>query len=858
VPMEGGRLRSTSTGSQGAPLSPNLTRSPSETATQAFPLNDIDYESSAAAVAQELSNLQAIRRMSMNVDAADPDLPSFALGHGVPAKAPSPGADEDDDARLFWVPARLHPELAPKDYRSFVEDRVDRIRRRAGSDASVQEEGLERTRSAGGLQRQKSRLSRTIKSGVGYQDGAEILERKKSQSSKSLLDQSETTLQELETLVNDPAQIVRSFDREGPDSNGGPQSEADLPMPPPSLGLGLKRSTRTNYRNTSLRRGERISAGRRVPGRLSDDGARDSAVAGMQPAELEPLAGHGLVRSNTEPFTPTGESQSSAVVPQQALQHAASMDTLQQSFQDTHLQTSKPPPTSVGFQSRIASNGRTTAPMPARAIPQIIETPPPPNEEASPLPLPASQYNAIPQRSSSHEYSRNDQAQNAFGDRPTARPMYTKTGGFNRTLDDMASRPAMMIGANTRTDNVTFIPTLAESKLEKPEEKPEKRSDRKLRDRKDGDSSSTRKTSWNWLLKGEDKEKKEKEKEEKEAAKRRGKLVKVQSEKDIVRLDVLQTASEEHKTRESLVLSREDIKLDEERKKEGNRRSGGSEGKKEKEPGLFSSIFGGKKKGEKEAAKQNKANVERTLTPEPLSRLLRADIDFNWTRFSILEERAIYRMAHIKLANPRRALYSQVLLSNFMYSYLAKVQQMHPQIQIPQFVQQKQQQQSHQQMQQQQMQQQQEQQHQEQQYQQHMQAQQEQQMDLQNPNDEFAQWQRYQEVCAAKYNTTTNMSNTVSSMTENHRITTLTTCTTMAVMATHNPHLRHWHSPSLHRHLHQHTYSPGTSNTSPHRTWRQCRHIPIRASTPPTSTTKIQIINNSSSRIRGLMTIMTA
>ncbi|KAK6437058.1 hypothetical protein LTR95_006741 [Oleoguttula sp. CCFEE 5521] len=40
-------------------------------------------------------------------------------------------------------------------------------------------------------------------------------------------------------------------------------------------------------------------------------------------------------------------------------------------------------------------------------------------------------------------------------------------------------------------------------------------------------------------------------------------------------------------------------------------------------------------------------------------------------------------MAHIKLANPRRALYSQVLLSNFMYSYLAKVQMMHPQMQIP-------------------------------------------------------------------------------------------------------------------------------------------------------------------------------
>ncbi|KAL2166615.1 hypothetical protein VTG60DRAFT_2461 [Thermothelomyces hinnuleus] len=46
-------------------------------------------------------------------------------------------------------------------------------------------------------------------------------------------------------------------------------------------------------------------------------------------------------------------------------------------------------------------------------------------------------------------------------------------------------------------------------------------------------------------------------------------------------------------------------------------------------------------------------------------------------------------MAHIKLANPRRPLHSQVLLSNFMYSYLAKVQAMHPQLQIPTSPQQK-------------------------------------------------------------------------------------------------------------------------------------------------------------------------
>ncbi|RAZ24164.1 hypothetical protein DK853_50550, partial [Klebsiella oxytoca] len=33
-------------------------------------------------------------------------------------------------------------------------------------------------------------------------------------------------------------------------------------------------------------------------------------------------------------------------------------------------------------------------------------------------------------------------------------------------------------------------------------------------------------------------------------------------------------------------------------------------------------------------------------------------------------ERAIYRLSHLKLSDPGRELRQQVLLSNFMYSYL--------------------------------------------------------------------------------------------------------------------------------------------------------------------------------------------
>lgn len=119
---------------------------------------------------------------------------------------------------------------------------------------------------------------------------------------------------------------------------------------------------------------------------------------------------------------------------------------------------------------------------------------------------------------------------------------------------------------------------------------------------------------------------------------------------------------------------------DDDRRKEGSRKASGTEPKKEKEVGLFSSIFGG---GKKKANQDSPKKQARQASPEPRIRELKPDIDYNWTRFSILEERAIYRMAHIKLANPRRALYSQVLLSNFMYSYLAKVQQMHPHMALP-------------------------------------------------------------------------------------------------------------------------------------------------------------------------------
>jgi hypothetical protein len=244
-----GNSRDRQNGSGTATTAP-LERAPSDTATSPFPLNDIDYESSPAAVAQELSNLQALRRMSMDVAASgDPDLPSLSPA-GMPGMAPSSSDSEDDSSRLFWVPARLHPELAPQEFKSFLESKAEQIRRRSGelSSFSSQSSRSSSLDSSVGLRRKKSMLSRQIdnsngRAAEGYQDGAERLERKRSLSkTSSPIDQN---LDELESLVNNGGLLKRlSFEGQA-EQGDGTNGDIILPSVP---GSSLKRSTRTTYR----------------------------------------------------------------------------------------------------------------------------------------------------------------------------------------------------------------------------------------------------------------------------------------------------------------------------------------------------------------------------------------------------------------------------------------------------------------------------------------------------------------------------------------------------------------------------------------------------------------------------------
>jgi hypothetical protein len=701
---------------------PSLTRqSSTETAIQQFPLNDIDYESSPAAVAQELSNLQAIRRMSMSVDTGDPDLAGF--GSVMPTIAPKRNEDDENDAsRLFWVPARLHPELAPKEFKTFIEDRVDKIRRRSGDSDSLSVEGLERSGSgSSSLRRKKSMLRNQIDAKGEYEDGAERLERKRSRRMQVEGATTIDNLDDLESLVNDPAQLVRrmSLDtaRRSQDSGIEVPASEDMPILPPG-GPTLKRSTRTTYRKGSLRKGERVPFSKRMQQRQnsmdeSDDGRAQSPVqAGAD--ERDPIL--GLTRVQTEPTAPSGGEGFSDYHPEQrpssrrraGLGASHSSDDLvsehtqrgqetqrrspppaqqpQQEEQPQYRPQSRGGPQPRQFHSRLASGpGRTTAQLPGynntNPLPHIIETLP----DGTKVPVPQLTQ-SYPERKSSHELPR---PMHRGGAHMRPAPGASQSHHARaQTLDDISSNPSPLPGSgSTRTDALTMVPTFEDKKV----------------DRKD----STRKSSWKWILGNDDDDKEKKARDDRAqdggpaaSKSKASKLTKGSGDK--ARLDVLQSSIDgtvPARGRESVVLNRADVQLEDERKKESKKASEGRKDK-EKESGLLSAIFGGKKKSSDSDLKEKKRKSDRGLSPEPPPRILKPDIDYNWTRFSILEERAIYRMAHIKLANPRRALYSQVLLSNFMYSYLAKVQALHPQMQIPASQQQKAQQQKEQQQQQ--------------------------------------------------------------------------------------------------------------------------------------------------------------
>ncbi|KAG6886205.1 hypothetical protein C0993_010767 [Termitomyces sp. T159_Od127] len=120
------------------------------------------------------------------------------------------------------------------------------------------------------------------------------------------------------------------------------------------------------------------------------------------------------------------------------------------------------------------------------------------------------------------------------------------------------------------------------------------------------------------------------------------------------------------------------------KQKDSENKERATEKEKEKDAGFFGSLFGSKRKQEEvpppllSPGQSGRETAQALLgapkSKAPVSPGLSSGIGpNNYSRYPIHVERAIYRLSHIKLANPRRPLYEQVLISNLMFWYLGVI-----------------------------------------------------------------------------------------------------------------------------------------------------------------------------------------
>jgi hypothetical protein len=109
---------------------------------------------------------------------------------------------------------------------------------------------------------------------------------------------------------------------------------------------------------------------------------------------------------------------------------------------------------------------------------------------------------------------------------------------------------------------------------------------------------------------------------------------------------------------------------------------------KDKDVGSFLGALFGKKKGNDDSKEatypRNQDNITAGSLLDQRAMANGGRLVNGHSRYPIHVERAVYRLSHIKLANPRRPLYEQVLISNLMFWYLSIVNRSQQQAQSQQ------------------------------------------------------------------------------------------------------------------------------------------------------------------------------
>ena len=235
------------------------------TATATSSACSVEMQPSPFEIQREVENLRDIRRRSSaggpGALVLDPDLPnqstlgaaqlnywdpsqptsgssSSAEGSGSSAEDHDDGSDSGDPSSLFWVPARLHPEIAPAEFRAFIKEHA-----RTPAEGS---NTLDRSfsTSSGSLGRKKSMLNREYKprEGDGIENESQVVSLRRNRSSyyNPGPQLSISDLQKLDELAEEASQSddptkLRSVLRRSLSFNMSPSGASLSSLPPATL-----------------------------------------------------------------------------------------------------------------------------------------------------------------------------------------------------------------------------------------------------------------------------------------------------------------------------------------------------------------------------------------------------------------------------------------------------------------------------------------------------------------------------------------------------------------------------------------------------------------------------------------------
>ncbi|KAJ7224336.1 hypothetical protein GGX14DRAFT_694087 [Mycena pura] len=580
-------------------------------------------------IRREVEALRDIRRRSTTPGALtlDPDLPP---NQGSPSPTspylpqdPSTSAAPDpaptDPLHLFWVPASLHPEIAPAEFRAFLKEHARNPP--SDDDPSVVQRASSISSVSSGLSRKKSMLSRQYTPSETDSGDETVVPLRRNRSGIFSSNQNQgpqltiSDLQKLEELAeeasssDDPAKL-RSILRRSLSLNvsplaldtADPGDEADQPIVVAPPGQFLRRTARTRIRKPGL---PGDGGGHRFGERRRGPSARSATSPGLQRTSSDVSSSdHGdsgeslVAAARLRTFSDEGSQDR----PNSFSEEAQIYDAYARDDEDESPAPVLPPVVITSSPPSDVTEFTAISPHP--------ELPPPPQPEP-PQPAPAL-LEALtpvihqPQPTRLLSPSPSDPYQTQHAQPPSRTPSPSDASPTSTPNAHGATAPPP-----TNSPPSSSFLSMSPSP------------------RKDKDKKGL---FGKW---GSDKEK---EKAGKANKKERERLEKEQREKD---------------------------------------------------SGFFGSLFGKKKHdappetsglhGGREAAQALLGQSQRApRSPGPPSPMMGQGMmggagGNNYSRYPIHVERAIYRLSHIKLANPRRPLYEQVLISNLMFWYLGVI-----------------------------------------------------------------------------------------------------------------------------------------------------------------------------------------